>query len=236
MKTFQTGIITVLLVPYLPGILTNSCAAEAEKPTPTLSTKLFSAMDANSDQLVSKEEYYSFGKAYMQEKGKAFNSSTAQQNFAALDINGDGSIGQDDARVKTIEEQEIPKGIVGVWRYWDEKKYGFITFVFAGDGEADMIADNVSTRAMALQHGGSMTYTYDPSTDPDSLDIIAVGGSGPETVMRCIVRFLDDDRIKLRMAHGKGYVRRPEGFTAEPEGDTLILKRSQHKPGEMRYF
>jgi hypothetical protein len=245
MKRLTKRLITIISILCLPGTVLPVAGEETNSAPRTLTETLFTAMDYNSDLKVSKDEYFAFGEAYMQEKGKPFNPTVAQRNFSEFDANGNGYIEPDDARAdsrdprtKTLEGQK--KGglgnIVGVWRHWDDRTSGFITFVFTQDGEADMVNDNVSTRSMAIAHGGSMTYTYDPSTDPASLDIVAVGGSGPATKMRCIVQFLTEDRIKVRMAHGQGYVKRPKGFVTPSMADTLTLRRTQQNPSKMSPF
>ncbi|VGO15848.1 hypothetical protein PDESU_04435 [Pontiella desulfatans] len=231
--TRSAGIITMLC---LPGILLNATGKDMAEPVRTMGEKLFRAMDTNSDGKVTKDEYFSFGEAYMQEQGKRFNPSTAERNFAAFDVDGNGVIEPDDAKPPELALDD-PRKIIGVWRHFDSENYGFITFVFDENGQADMITGYTeSTRRMALERGGSMTYTYDPSTTPASLDIVAVGGSGPATIMKCIVKFQKGGRLKMRIAHGKDDVQRPEGFPAENPGDMLYLKRSETQPCEMRHF
>lgn len=220
-------------------------ARPASEQAPLVLDKvMFSRMDSDSDMKVSKEEYFSFGEAYMEKRGKPFDQTIAALNFSAFDQNGNGWIEPDDAHALSAydeallakaREQEQEK-IVGVWQYWHERKYRFITFVFTKDGEADLINHGVSTRSLAQRHGGSVTYTYDPSATPATLDIIAAGGSGPPNMICCIVELMPNDRLRMRMAHGQGTVERPTVFPEKDGKDTLTLRGMKSDPTGMKHF
>jgi hypothetical protein len=203
-------------------VLAAGTGTGATEPTPqVLSDALFAQMDSNKDGQVSTMEYVGFGTTYLKKKGKQANRAAMEAKFAGFDRNGDGFITADDPEFKSPQEV-LEEKIAGSW-LCEKTKTGSIEFVFMEDGQADVIQNGESMREKA---GGKIKYRFvRPSRTPTCLDIIVDRGTDADFYIKCIVQFISEDRMKLRMISGSAFVVRPRDF---PEGggmDTAILDR-----------
>ncbi len=111
----------------------------------------------------------------------------------------------------------------GKWEGADSKnKVG--SFIFYEDGRVDIILDGKSFSEEITKGIGRLIYSLDSSISPMKLDIICEDNNGNElgTVMKMIVQFLPDDKIKIRTLFSD---KRPEKFLEEDDANTIILSK-----------
>ena len=190
-----------------------------------LSDSLFKKMDANADAKISKVEFLEFGSDTLKKKGKRVDVFELEKKFYSYDIDQDGYITAQDPTSKSPAETLVEK-IIGRWTGTKDNG-NRIEFVFMKDSKADLIQRGVSMREKAVEAGGDMTYKLiNPTKKPIGLDLIAKGQQGSATKIQCIIRFLSDDQMQLRMAGGGPYSRRPREFPKNGSIDTITLKRT----------
>jgi len=115
--------------------------------------------------------------------------------------------------------------IVGYWGATDSTGVDG-AFDFAADGSADIINSGVSLRAEAAKNGGgTITYRFDPSVTPATLDIVITAKSGETRTILAIVEFLSADSFRIRISNAS----RPADFAGTAD-DTIVLHRRQRPP------
>lgn len=201
----------------MAGLVCVSVGAEKK----TLSPEMFSKMDANKNGEVSRDEYVEFGASVMKKRGKKPNRMKLGAQFAEYDHNRDEKISPEDATYKSPQEL-LDSKLQGKWTGKTNK--GPISFIFMDDGQADVIKDGESLREKAR---GAMKYRFvHPKKTPTCIDIVVELGQGKQFYFKCIVEFISDNQMRMRMVTGSEFATRPRSF---PEGgslDMLILNRS----------
>ncbi len=199
-----------------------------------LGRRMFIKMDVNRDNRVSKLEYFDFGSAYLEKKGKSCNPDIMQARFAGFDRDGDGFITDSDRTFKSPQEL-LKQTIQGTWSC-ENNRNGPVSFVFLADGQADVIQSGASLRE---KFDGAVSYRFVPSDKAWAcLDVIINQGGGHNYYFKCIIAPLSENQIKLRMASGNASVTRPAYFPGNKGKDTIILKRKTppHVGSQMTLF
>jgi hypothetical protein len=112
--------------------------------------------------------------------------------------------------------------LIGKWEGVDRTgKLG--AFKFFEDRSIILIIDGRPLGGTDPDSLGRLTYTADFSKDPVTLDILGIDPTGGEHgKILMIIRFLTDDKIKIRTFFNDV---RPENFDEETIDDTIILER-----------
>jgi len=115
---------------------------------------------------------------------------------------------------------DVKNKLIGEWSSVDQSgKQG--SFIFYKDGNADMVIEGKPMEDENIK----LIYFFDSSKEPMELDLIYVDNFNNEWVlMRGIVQFLTDNKIKIRSFFNDN---RPEGFLAKDDNNTLILLKSK---------
>lgn len=197
-------------------------AKETKAQSNALSDQMFVQMDADQDRRVSEKEYVDFGTAYLRKKGKRANLAQLQAKFNGFDLNGDGHITAEDPDYRSPKDL-LHERIAGTWT--SERDDGkSISFIFMEQGQADVIQNGESMREKAR---GKMKYRFvHPSRTPTCLDIVVDRGTDSDYYIKCIIEFISEDRMKLKMAAGSGFTVRPRKFAVGLDRGVLILTRS----------
>lgn len=112
--------------------------------------------------------------------------------------------------VKENKVKVTGKLIVGTWSAVSPEGRK-VKMIFSADGVVQLFVDGKT------REGVVTTYSFDPTTDPASLDVTA-RANGQEHTMLGIVSFLSQDKMKVVMAE-----KRPADFS----GDTLVFHRKR---------
>ena len=202
----------------------GAAAWEAEAETTRgkrLDEKWVVKMDADHDGRVSKSEYILFGSLHMSKAGKKADAQCMERKFSEFDRNDDGFITDSDASfVKGLEER-LNKKLIGRWDRVETAGRP-LSFVFMDGGQADVIRNGRSVRAGAP----GVTYRLvQPDKVPLRIDIVVDQGANPPRYYKCIVDFLSEDKIRMRLAFGDSDVLRPRGFSKVERAGTVVLSR-----------
>jgi hypothetical protein len=115
---------------------------------------------------------------------------------------------------------KAPSSIVGKWSGKDDR--GTMgAFVFSADGTADLLKDGVSLKETVVKDQGAITYRFDPSVTPITLDIVLTMTNRPVRTMRGIVEFLSPEKMRVRMPRGDS---RPLDFSG-PQSEIIVVER-----------
>jgi hypothetical protein len=202
--------------------LTGAAEPKTKSSVKVLGKKMFVQMDADKDNKVSKTEYIDFGAAHLKKRGKRANRSQIGRKFLGFDRDGDGFITDADPTYKSPLET-LEEKISGTW-ICEKTKQGPISFVFMENGKADVIQNGESTRELA---GDVVRYRFvHPKRTPTCLDVVVDQGRGSDFYFKCIIQFISEDQIKMRMTTGNEFAVRPKDFPVKGGTDTIILKRS----------
>jgi hypothetical protein len=196
--------------------------AGAEEQPAVLSEAYVTKMDQDKDGRVSRDEFVDFGVAALKKQRKTANRFQLGLKFDRYDRNGDGYITDEDPDYKNPVELLTEK-ILGTWST-DKVKNGPFSFMFTHNGVADLIKDGKSFNQQA---GKPMEFRFvRPAKKPTCVEIIANKGTSAEGYYKCIIEFVADDRMKLRMNTGNEYTPFPREFGEEASGGVLILDRT----------
>jgi hypothetical protein len=208
----------------------GTVAPNAKAQPHVLGREMFIQMDTNRDAQISKREYFDFGSAYLEKKGKTCSPEVMHARFAGFDRDGNGFITDRDRTFQSPQET-LKQTIQGTWSVEDTRNDP-VTFVFHADGQADVIQNGTSLRN---RFNGAMTYRFVPSDKAWAcVDIIINQGAGHKHYIKCIIAQLSGNEIKLRMASGEASVTRPAYFPDDAGEDTFILKRKMPARAEPR--
>lgn len=211
---------------FICGMAGSAAGNTTQGTGPALSGDLFKQMDADGDNRISKVEFLEFGSESLKKRGKRVDIFEIEKKFMTFDRNADGYITAEDPHSKSPEEVVMEK-IVGTWSGLKDNG-NRIEFVFMEDLGADMLQRGVSMRESARAAGGDMTYKLiNPSKEPIALNLIAKGQMGQKTEIKCIIRFVSENEMQMRMASGGKFARRPREFHANGSTDMITLTRVQ---------
>lgn len=215
----KRGIIIILIV----GVLATGTAdtAAEEDGVKVLDRSWFKRMDTDQDRRVSRDEYMRYAAAYLQEKGRPVNERCLSEIFNSYDRNRDGYISDNDPISR--DPVEVFTGrIRGSWSC-GKNAHGIESITFMKDGQADIMKCGVSLREKS---GGWLTYRIvHPNRLPVCLEIVLADGTASERVLKCIICFLDDNRLQVCAVVGKSTTPFPEDFEQEMEAQTFVLTR-----------
>jgi hypothetical protein len=109
--------------------------------------------------------------------------------------------------------QHTKKDLVGKWEGLDD-----------ANQKGAVIFKNGDYMAMSAQGDKPryFSYTADFSKTPAPLDILAKGPNGKTSTLKCLIHFLDANRIKLQIFYGS---ERSANFNPRIKNSILILKR-----------
>ena len=219
---------------------TGSGAAEY-KPL-VLSESWIIKMDTDRDGKVSRGEYVKFGADFLKKSGKPVDQKGLLEKFNGYDWNQDGFISAEDPLCPDPIGVFLEK-IKGRWSCKNSPK-GPACFTFMDGGEAEVVRNGLPLKDEAQ---GLLTYSIvHPGRTPVCMDIALAEGTPSEWHMKCIIKFLEDNRIKMRVFMGDAATPFPEGFSPGYDADTYHLTRVVKKkaqaptektgPGEMTLF
>jgi len=215
------GLTTFRLIAGSVILTAGAIAPKAQAQPAVLGHDMFVRMDSNQDKQVSKSEYVDYGSAYLKKRGKRVNRAQIETKFREFDRDGDGFITDRDPEFRSPKELLAEK-ITGTWSSGKGIKDS-ISFVFMDGNQADVVQNGESMREKAR---GKMKYKFvHPSRTPTCLDIIVDRGTDSDFYIKCIIEFISDDQMKLRMVSGSALTARPRKFPAGGSSDIILLNR-----------
>jgi hypothetical protein len=197
--------------------------------TPQVLSEVWMAkMDADQDGKVSQGEYVAFATDHLKKSRKPVDQKDLLEKFNGYDWNRDGFITEEDP----LSQDPIAvflENIKGSWSCENNAK-GLASLTFIDDREAEVVRNGLSLRD---ESQGLLTYSIaHPGRNPVCMDISVAYGTPSEWHMKCIVEFLEENKIKMRVFMGSDGTPFPGGFVQGDDADTYYLTRagSEEKP------